>query len=330
MQNPILFSGIQPSGALGIGHYLGVMRHWQALCVSHTCLYSVVDLHAITVKQSPDALQKNTFDLLAWYLACGFDPMAQTLFVQSHVSEHAELCWLLSTITGMGELGRMTQYKDKSQQHAQNINVGLFTYPVLMAADILLYGTNIVPVGDDQKQHLELARDIAARFNKQYDAIFTIPEPLIAKTAARIMSLQDPMKKMSKSDPNQNSTIFLHDTPKQITTKIKRAVTDSVAHIAYDPARPGISNLITLMHSVTGEDFATIEQRYAGQGYGVFKADLAEQLVEMLTPIQNSFTEYRSDEQALLDIMQIGAERARAHAAKHMKRIKQAMGFVVI
>jgi tryptophanyl-tRNA synthetase len=323
-----LFSGIQPSGEMSIGHYMGVIRHWLRLQDECNCLFSIVDLHALTVRQDPRELHKNCLDLMAWYLACGLDPNKSILFAQSNVAAHSQLSWILNCSTHMGELNRMTQFKDKSQQHEKNINVGLFSYPVLMASDILLYKTDVVPVGDDQKQHLELSRDIAARFNSNYGDVFTIPKPMIAEDCSRIMSLQDPHKKMSKSDPNQNSAILLSDAPDLITKKIKRAVTDSEAIVAYDDSRPGISNLVALYSSLTGVSHPQIASDYTGKGYGAFKSDLADALVATLAPLQDKYKKYRDDEVFLKTVMQQGASAANEIAVVTLQQVMDAIGLV--
>jgi tryptophanyl-tRNA synthetase len=331
---PILFSGIQPSGALGLGHYLGTMQHWLGLQDQHQCFFSVVDLHAITTLQDAVAIRSNSYDLIAWYLAAGIDPAKAVIFVQSHVRQHAELAWMLNCYTYMGELNRMTQFKDKSSQFSANINVALFSYPVLMAADILLYNTSKVPVGADQKQHLELVRNIAIRFNNKYGEnnkhgdIFTVPEPVIAATGARIMSLQDPAKKMSKSDPNKNSTILLEDTPSLIASKIKKAVTDSVGLVAYDDNRAGIKNLIELYHLVSNKSIVDIVAMYEGKGYGAFKADLAEQVVGLLQPIQVRYKAYRADEQYLNEVISDGAKQAELVAETTVAKVTAAIGLI--
>lgn len=327
-QLPILFSGIQPSGELSIAHYLGVIKHWLRLQDTYDCLFSVVDLHAITVKQSPQQLRTNSLDLTAWYLACGLKAEQSTIFLQSQVAEHSQLSWILNCNTHMGELNRMTQFKDKSQRFEKNINLGLFAYPVLMAADILLYGSAKVPVGDDQKQHLELARDIALRFNNIYGDIFTVPDPVIATKAARIMSLQDPSKKMSKSDPNKNSTILLSENATATSKKIKRAVTDSLATVKSDANRPGITNLIELYHAVTDTSIADIESRYEGQGYGQFKKDLAEILNNHLAPIRAQYLQIRQDEDYLREVLHHGGLRARQMAQQKLAAVMAAIGFV--
>ena len=326
--NPVLLSGIQPSGDLGIGHYLGAIKHWLRLQDQHHCIFSVVDLHAITVKQSPSDLRRRSYDLLAWYIACGLDPEKNIMFLQSHVAEHCQLNWLLNCYTYMGELNRMTQFKDKAQQFDANVNVGLFAYPVLMAADILLYQTTKVPVGDDQKQHLELVRDIALRFNNTYGDIFTIPEPVIANKCSRIMSLQDPSKKMSKSDPNQNAALYMLDSAELLNKKIKRAVTDSEAVVAYDESRPGIKNLVEIYHVLSDLSFTDITERYQGQGYGVFKNDLAELVIAEIIPIQQRYLALRQDHSYLDKVFKAGAEQAKAIAAKTLAKVTTSLGLV--
>jgi tryptophanyl-tRNA synthetase len=323
-----LFSGIQPTGDLSIGHYLGVIRHWLKLQDEHKCFFAIADLHALTTKHDPKVLRSNIMNLLAWYLAVGLDPKNNILFCQSHVAAHSQLSWILNCNTYMGELNRMTQFKDKSQQFEKNINVGLFAYPVLMAADILLYNTNVVPVGEDQKQHLELARDVAMRFNNQVAPVFNIPEPVIAKQCSRIMSLQDPTKKMSKSDPNQNSAILLSDEPGLIVKKIKRSVTDSESKVSYDPNRAGISNLVSLYSSLTGESYTEIEAKYAGSGYGTFKSDLADLFVATIEPIQKRYNDYKADHEYLNKVMQDGAERANLAASSTLIKVTDALGLV--
>ena len=325
---PVMFSGIQPSGSLGIGHYFGAIQHWLRLQAENQCLFSVVDLHAITTLQDAAAIKSNSYDLVAWYLAAGIDPEKSVIFIQSHVPQHAELSWLLNCYTYMGELNRMTQFKDKATQFATNVNVALFNYPVLMAADVLLYNTNNVPVGADQKQHLELVRNIAIRFNNKYGDIFTVPEPIIAETGARIMSLQDPTRKMSKSDPNKNSTILLEDAPSLITSKIKKAVTDSSAIVAYDEDRPGIRNLIELYHLVSKKSMPEIVAMYEGKGYGAFKADLADLTVSLLQPMQEQYQAYRADEKYLNEVITAGANEAREVAAATVAKVTAAIGLI--
>lgn len=331
MTKPIVFSGAQPSGELSLGNYLGALRHWVTLQDDYECIYCIVNQHAITVRQEPEKLKKATLDTLALYLACGIDPNKSTIFVQSHVPVHAELAWVLNCYTYFGELSRMTQFKDKSSKYSENINAGLFDYPVLMAADILLYQTNLVPVGEDQKQHLELTRDIATRFNALYGEIFKVPEPFIAKTGARVMSLQDPTKKMSKSDENRNNVIGLLENPKDIEKKIKRAVTDSddPPLVKYDTKnKAGVSNLLDILTGITNKPIAQLEQEFVGKMYGHLKSEVASQVTNMLTELQAKYTHYRKDEDLLHDIMKTGAEKAKAKAQATLDKVYDAIGFV--
>lgn len=327
----IIFSGIQPSGNLNIGGYIGAIKNWVKLQGEHECLFSLVDLHTITVRQDPNLLRQRMYDFLALYIACGLDPKKSIIFCQSHVPAHAQLAWILDCYTYMGELGRMTQFKDKSKRHTENINVGLFSYPVLMAADILLYQTNLVPVGVDQKQHIELARDIATRFNGLYGEIFTIPEPYIAPAnhGGKIMSLQEPTKKMSKSDINDNNTINLLDTDDIIIKKMQRAVTDSGNNIHFHEFKPGISNLLCIYSNVTSKTIEQLEKEYSGKGYGVFKNDLAQSLIEFLRPIQKKYAELRQDQAAMDAILESGAKRAKVLAQKTLKKVHEVIGFVL-
>ena len=331
MSKPIVFSGAQPSGELTLGNYLGALKNWVALQNEYDCVYCIVNQHAITVRQDPQKLRKATLDTLALYLACGIDPKQSTIFVQSHVPAHAELGWALNCYTYFGELSRMTQFKDKSARHAENINAGLFDYPVLMAADILLYQANLVPVGDDQKQHLELSRDIAMRFNALYGDIFTVPEPFIAKVGARVMSLQDPTKKMSKSDENRNNVIGLLENPKDVEKKIKRAMTDSDEPpvVRYDlKNKAGVSNLLDILTGITGKPIAELEKEFEGKMYGHLKTEVATQVIDMLTALQTKYHQYRDDESYLHSIMQEGAEKARLKAEPTLKKVYDAIGFV--
>ena len=332
MSKPVLLSGIQPSGVMTIGNYIGAMKNWVRLQDDYQCLFSLVDLHAITVPQDPEALRQRSLDFVALYLACGIDPDKSIVFIQSHVPQHAELAWVLNCHAYMGELSRMTQFKDKAQKQGENISVGLFDYPVLMAADILLYQTRVVPVGEDQKQHLELTRDLAERFNRKYDAdIFTIPEPYIPpKTAGgRIMSLQEPTKKMSKSDDNPNNYVSLLDEPKKIIKKFKKAVTDSGSEIKYDPDnKPGVSNLLTLYSVFSGKPIEEVEQHFEGKMYGHLKVELGELVADSLAPIQAEFKRIREDEAGLLALLRDGAAKARALAEPTLEKVHQAVGFV--
>lgn len=331
MTKPIVLSGIQPSGELTIGNYIGALRQWVGMQDTHECFYTLVDLHAITVRQDPEKLHNASLDALALLLAVGVNPKESVVFMQSHVPQHAQLAWLLNCYAQMGELNRMTQFKDKSQKNTSNINVGLFSYPVLMAADILLYRADEVPVGQDQKQHLELARDIATRFNNIYGETFKIPEPLIPKVGAKIMSLQEPDKKMSKSDSNPNNFIGLLEDPKKVAKKIKRAITDSdeQARIYYNPEeKAGVSNLLTLLSCSTGQSIDDLVPQYEGKMYGHLKTDVADAVVEFLTPLQQRFKEYRGDMPLLNEIMKQGAEKASARAEVTIKQVHQAIGLV--
>lgn len=287
----VILSGIQATGKIHLGNIIGAIQNWVKLQDSYECFYSIVDLHAITVRQVPAELRKNTLDMAAALLACGIDSERSTLFVQSHVTEHAQLAWVLNCNSQFGELSKMTQFKDKSVKHSDNINAGLFTYPVLQAADILLYQADMVPVGEDQKQHLELTRNIAQRFNHHYSHTFTVPEPFIPKVGAKIMSLQEPTKKMSKSDENEKATIFLTDSDDEIRNKIKRAVTDSDAKVKYDEKKEGIANLMTLYNIATGKSFDQIEDEFEGKGYGEFKSTVGDAVAAYIHPIRRRYNE---------------------------------------
>lgn len=320
-----IFSGIQPSGTITLGNYIGALKQFVELQDEYNCYFCIVDQHAITVPQDPTQLRKNIRSLAALYLAVGIDPEKATLFIQSEVPAHAQAGWMLQCVTYIGELERMTQFKDKSAGK-DAVVAGLLTYPPLMVGDILLYSTNLVPVGEDQKQHLELTRDIAERFNKKYNDIFTIPEVRIPKEGARVMSLQDPLKKMSKSDPNQKSFISLLDDPKQIEKKIKSAVTDSEGIVKYDKEnKPGISNLLSIYSIFAGKSISEIEKAYEGKGYGDFKGDLAKVVVAALEPIQKKYYEL-IDSPELDAILDRGAEKANAVAGKMLKKMERAMG----
>ncbi len=324
----VVLSGIQPSGRLTLGNYLGALKNWVALQEQFECYYTLVDLHTITARQDPKQLRERCYEFLALYIACGLDPKKNVLFVQSHVPAHARLSWVLNCYTMVGELNRMTQFKDKSARNADNINAGLYDYPVLMAADILLYDTARVPVGDDQKQHLELTRDVALRFNNLYGPVFTVPEPMIPAVGARIMGLQDPAAKMSKSDDAETNALYLLDPPDVIERKFKRAVTDSDAQVRYSAGKPGVANLMSILSAITGESFPDIEARFTGQGYGKFKAGVAEAVVECLKPVQQRYREIRDDETGLRRVLKDGAERASAHADRTLKRVHEVLGFI--
>jgi tryptophanyl-tRNA synthetase len=328
---PIVLSGCQPSGQLTIGNYMGALKQWVAMQEDYDCLYMLVDLHAITVRQDPKALYEACLDGLALYVACGIDPEKSTIFMQSHVPEHAQLAWIMNCYTQMGELNRMTQFKDKSAKNVNNINVGLYSYPALQAADILLYQANKVPVGEDQKQHLELTRDIAIRMNNLYGNVFTLPDPYIPEFGARIMSLQEPNKKMSKSDDNPNNFIGLLEEPKKIAKKIKRAVTDSdeQARIYFDPAeKAGVSNLLTLLSLATGKSVASLVPEYEDKMYGHLKGDVADAVVALIEPIQARYHALREDRAALDAIMMKGAEQASERAAATLAKVYEAVGFI--
>ena len=323
-----VFSGVQPSGNLTIGNYLGAIRNFTTFPEDYKRFYCVVDLHAITVRQVPAELRRRTYETLALYIACGLDPEKNTLFVQSQVPAHAELAWMLNCYTMFGELSRMTQFKDKSAKHADNINAGLFTYPTLMAADILLYQTDIVPVGIDQKQHLELTRDIAARFNSVYGDTFTMPEPYIPETGMKIMSLAEPTQKMSKSDPNPNAVIRILDTPEEIMKKCKRAVTDSDTEVRYGEGKDGINNLMSIYRCFTDKTFDEIERQFSGRGYGDFKTAVGEAIVEGLRPVQSEFAKLMADKAYLEEVMKKGAADAAYFARRTMSKVRRKLGFI--
>lgn len=324
----VIFSGIQPTGIMTLGNYLGAIKNWAALQDEYDCIYSIVNMHAITIRQDPAKLRQNTLEAYALMLACGVDPEKCICFIQSHVKTHAELSWVLSCFTQFGEMSRMTQFKDKSAKHPENVNVGLFTYPVLMAADILLYQTDLVPVGADQKQHLELARDIAGRFNSIYSETFKIPEPYIPKVGAKIMSLQEPDKKMSKSDDNVNAFISILDKPEVIIKKFKRAVTDSETEVVYREGKDGINNLMTIYSTVTGKSFDEIANEFAGKGYGEFKQAVGEAVAEHLRPVRENFERYMADKAYLKECYQKGAERALRISSKTLDKVYRKIGFI--
>ena len=324
----LIFSGIQPTGTFTLGNYIGAVRNWGPLQDQYNCIYCVVDMHAITVRQDPVKLRQNTLNSYALLMACGIDVEKSILFIQSHVKTHAELNWVLCCNTQFGELSRMTQFKDKSQKHPDDINAGLFTYPSLMAADILAYNADLVPVGVDQKQHLELARNIAQRFNQRYGDFFTVPEPYIAEIGAKVMSLQEPTKKMSKSDENPNACILILDDKDTIIRKCKRAVTDSEAEVVYREGKDGINNLMTIYSSVTGKDFAAIETEFAGKGYGDFKLAVGEAVADHLEPVRNEFARLIQDKAYLKECYTAGAEKALRYSQRTLSKVYRKIGFV--
>ncbi len=324
----VLFSAIQPSGILTIGNYLGALKNFKKLQSDYLSIFSLADLHTLTVKQDPANLRKNVYELTALYLACGIEVDKSILFAQSHVSAHAELGWVLNTICYPGELSRMTQFKDKSRKHEDNINMGLMDYPVLMAADILLYQTELVPIGADQKQHLELARDLAIRFNNRYSETFKIPEPYIGKSAARVMSLAEPERKMSKSDANVNAFISMDDDPDTVRRKFKRAVTDSEDKIIFSEEKPGISNLLTIYSAFTDKTIEQAEKEFEGKGYGEFKSAVGEAVIQTIEPIRQEKNKLLADKNYLDDVLKAGAERAERIAYKTLSKVYKKVGLV--
>jgi len=323
----VLFSGMQATGNLTLGNYLGALKNWVKLSDEYECFYSVVDMHSITVRQDPAELRKRARALLTLYIAAGLDPEKNCIYYQSHCSGHAELAWILNCFTYMGELNRMTQFKDKSAKHADNINAGLFTYPVLMAADILLYQADVVPVGIDQMQHLELTRDLAQRFNSVYGDVFTVPEAYIGKQGAKIMSLQDPTKKMSKSDENPNASIYLMDDPDTIMRKCKRAVTDSEARIAYRDEQPGVKNLIDIYATCMNMTPSEVEMEFDGKGYGDFKVAVGEAVISVLKPLQDRCAELTQDKAYIDRIIKENGEKAQYFANKTLRKVQKKVGF---
>ncbi len=323
----VLFSGMQATGNLTLGNYLGALKNWVALSDEYECFYSVVDMHSITVRQDPTELRQRARKLLTLYIAAGLDPKKNCIYYQSHVSGHAELAWILNCFTYMGELGRMTQFKDKSAKHADNINAGLFTYPVLMAADILLYQADVVPVGIDQMQHLELTRDLAIRFNNIYGDVFTVPEAYIGKVGAKIMSLQDPSKKMSKSDENPNASIYLMDDPDTIMRKCKRAVTDSLGCIRYSDDQPGIKNLLDIYSACTGKTTDEAVAEFEGKGYGELKPAVGEAVISVLKPLQDEFARLTKDKSYIDSVIKENAEKASYYSAKTLRKVQKKVGF---
>ncbi|MBR2503703.1 MAG: tryptophan--tRNA ligase [Oscillospiraceae bacterium] len=323
-----VFSGIQPTGAFTLGNYIGAVRNWPLLQDEYDCIYCVVDQHALTIRQVPAELRKRSYEAAAMLLASGIDPQKSLVFIQSHVPQHSQLAWVLSCNAQYGELGRMTQFKDKSSKHADNINTGLFTYPVLMAADIMLYNAHYVPVGGDQKQHVELARDIAQRFNNNYSETFVLPEPMIPKVGARVMSLQEPTKKMSKSDANEKSFVLMTDSADVIMKKFKSAVTDSDGIVRYDTEnKPGISNLMGIYSVMTGKGFEEIEKEFEGQGYGTFKTAVAESVIDTLKPVQDEYNRILGDKPYLEGVLKEGAEKARYQANRQLSKVYRKIGF---
>lgn len=330
MSKPVILSGIQPTGNLNIGTYTGALRNWVSLQSEYQCMYMIVDLHSLTVRPDPGVLKEMCLSFAAQYLACGIDPKESTIFLQSQVPQHCELAWILSCYTGLGELQRMTQFKDKSKKNESNINAGLLTYPVLMAADILIYQADLVPVGEDQKQHLELTRDVAARVNSHFDQeIFKIPEPFIPKVGAKIMSLQDPESKMSKSDVNEKSNVWLLDTPKKIEKKLKSAVTDSGEEIYFDPVnKPGVSNLLTIYSVISALDMDSVVKSFEGKKYGHLKVETAQKLIDFLAPVQEEYNRLRANEDYLMDVLNEGSRRAREKAQQTLGMLQEKLGLI--
>ena len=329
MERKVMFSAVQPSGIPTIGNYVGAIKNWVQFQDEYDCIYSLADLHTLTVKQVPAELRARSYELLALYLACGLDPEKSIIFAQSHVPQHAELTWVLNTMTYPGELARMTQFKDKSAHHAENINMGLMDYPVLMASDILLYGAHYVPIGADQKQHLEITRDLAIRFNNRYSPTFVVPEPLIPKMGARVMSLQDPTKKMSKSDENVNAFISMTDKPEDIIRKFKRAVTDSDMCVKYDVEnKPGVSNLLTIYSIFTGKTVEEAEHEFEGKGYGEFKQAVGEAVVEVLRPINEKKEALLKDKAYLNKVLADGKQKAEYLARKMLNKVYKKIGLI--
>lgn len=327
-RKPVIFSAIQPSGTITLGNYLGALKNWISLQDDYDCIYALADLHTITVRQDPATFRRHTLEAYALLLACGIDLNKSLFFIQSQVPAHAQLAWVLNCYTQFGELSRMTQFKDKSQKHPENVNAGLFTYPSLMAADILLYQADLVPVGADQKQHLELTRNIAERFNGLYSPTFVVPDAYIPKTGARIMSLQDPTRKMSKSDENANASIALLDKPEDIMRKFKRAVTDSEACVRYAEGKDGVNNLMGIYSCVTGKTYEEIEQEFSGKGYGDFKAAVGEAVVEHLRPIQERFSQLIQDKAYLEKCYTENAEKASRIANRTLSKVMKKVGFL--
>ena len=324
-----IFSGIQPTGVFTLGNYLGAVKNWVELQEEYNCIYSIVNLHALTIRQEPAALRRQTLDAFALLLACGIDPEKSLVFIQSQVKNHTELAWILNCYTQFGEMSRMTQFKDKSARHPDNVNVGLFSYPVLMAADILLYQTDLVPVGEDQKQHLEITRDIAMRFNGIYGDVFTVPEPYIPKVGARVMSLQEPTKKMSKSDDNENAYVTILDPKDTVIRKFKRAITDSETQVVYREGKDGINNLMSIYSCVTGKSYEEIEREFDGKGYGDFKLAVGEAVADHLAPVREKFDALIKDKAYLQKCYTEGAEKALYLSGKTYNKVFKKIGLTL-
>ncbi len=327
-QKKTVFSGVQPTGKITIGNYLGAIKNWKQLQDDYNCIYCVVDLHSITVNQVPADLRKNTMDLLALYLACGVDPAKSTVFIQSHVPAHSELAWVLDCNSYVGELSRMTQFKEKSRKHADNLNIGLMNYPVLMASDILLYQTDLVPVGKDQTQHLELARDLAIRFNNKYSPTFVVPQGYVPKVGSKIMSLQDPTAKMSKSDENENAYIALTDSKEDVVRKLRRAVTDSDSVVRYGEDKPAISNLLTIYSLCSGISVEDAQKQFEGKGYSEFKSAVADAIISVIEPIQQEQKRLLADKAYLESVLKEGADKANYLANKTLAKVYKKVGFI--
>ncbi|RQD69939.1 MAG: tryptophan--tRNA ligase [Tindallia sp. MSAO_Bac2] len=327
-QQKVIFSGAQPTGSMTLGNYIGAFQNWKQLEKDYQCYYSIVDLHSLTVKQDPETFRNTCLSFLAQYLASGLDTEKNVIFFQSHVREHTELAWLLNCYTYMGELSRMTQFKDKSERHQENINAGLFTYPVLMAADILLYKTNLVPVGEDQRQHLELSRNIAIRFNNIFGETFAVPDIYVGKQGAKIMSLQEPNKKMSKSDENQNAVIYMLDDDDVIVKKLKKAVTDSYNEILDRPEQPGVQNLLSIYSALSRKDREDVVNSFEGKGYGALKKEVAEIIIENVKPFREKYRLYMENSDYLENVYRSGADRAREAASKTMEDVREKIGLV--
>lgn len=326
----VIYSGIQPTGCITIGNYIGAIKNWLELANDYNCIFSIVNMHAMTVKQEPQVLRDTTLSFFAQYLACGLDPEQMILYIQSNVRAHAQLTWLLTCSTYIGEMNRMTQFKEKSLKNEDNLNMGLMSYPILMAADILLYGTDLVPVGADQKQHLEFTRDLAIRFNNRYGNIFKIPEPYIPKQGARIYSLQEPTAKMSKSDPNPNGFVSIIDTPEVIMAKFKRAVTDSDNRIVISPEKAGVSNLLTIYSAFSGKEISDIEREFEGKGYGEFKIKVAEAVIDRIAPVREKYNQLIKDKTYLMQLAKNGAEKAERIAERTLQKVEKKVGYVIV